>query len=544
VTGDTAHPSPPSAGPDRAADRLLLTILLAGLGIRLARFLHNPSLWGDEAALALNVIGRGPAELFGALDLRQSAPPLFLLLVKGATSLLGTGEAALRLIPFLASTAALLLALLFARRHLDRVSGTIFLLFLAAADPLVFQAVQVKQYSLDVLVSVLALLLLGRACSGPVTPTGVILGSLAGGVAALLSDAVPFLLPALSLALLAGPRRPGSLRAGAGALGAGALAFGLHYLLLRRRALGDPYLRDYWAGDFLPFPPRSAEDLLWAPRRLLALFDDPLGFTIPAAAAAAALLGLAVLLARRRPLAVFALAAVGAALCASALGLYPFSASFTVPPGDPAYPNPGRLLLFLAPPGYLLTAAGLGLLVGDRRRPLILAGVVCTALVGGGMLTRTGERLFSPPRIQELRPVVRRMATEAAPGDLFLVHLQGRAVFDYYWLREGTFPPVVRGVRYAGGGREEVVRLVTGTPPGGRIWLVFLFHPRWRSNLEYPALEALLSSAALQEASIRNHNAAASLFRVAGGPGYPPPPSSSSNRRTSPWDGSSSRERR
>src|SRR5690349_25066348 len=93
-------------------------VLALGLGLRLYHFLRDPSVWHDEAALILNVLDKGFLDLLGTLSFAEAAPPLFLWMEKLATLLLGDGPYALRLVPFLASCAALVLMVPIARRVL------------------------------------------------------------------------------------------------------------------------------------------------------------------------------------------------------------------------------------------------------------------------------------------------------------------------------------------------------------------------------------------------------------------------------------------
>src|SRR5205823_10849940 len=83
---------------------LLVTL---GLALRLYHYLRDPSMWHDEAALVLNVLGKSFTGLLGPLFFAEAAPPLFLWVEKAVALLLGDGTFALRLVPFLASCAAL-----------------------------------------------------------------------------------------------------------------------------------------------------------------------------------------------------------------------------------------------------------------------------------------------------------------------------------------------------------------------------------------------------------------------------------------------------
>src|SRR5919199_746314 len=80
--------------------------LALGLGLRAYHYLSNPTIWHDEAALILNVLSKGFAELLGPLFYSEAGPPLFLWLERAAVLALGNSTFALRLLPFLASCAA------------------------------------------------------------------------------------------------------------------------------------------------------------------------------------------------------------------------------------------------------------------------------------------------------------------------------------------------------------------------------------------------------------------------------------------------------
>src|SRR2546430_8915098 len=87
----------------------ILALVLLGLALRAYHYLRVPSVWHDEAALVMNVLTRDFAELLGPLRWHEAAPPLFLWIERAAFLALGDGVLALRLLPFLASCAALLL---------------------------------------------------------------------------------------------------------------------------------------------------------------------------------------------------------------------------------------------------------------------------------------------------------------------------------------------------------------------------------------------------------------------------------------------------
>src|SRR5262245_35146626 len=85
------------------------SIIAFGVLLRAAWYRFNPSLYVDEAALALNFMNRSFAGLFAPLDSNQGAPVGFLILERLAYLVVGDSEYALRLVPLLFSIASLLL---------------------------------------------------------------------------------------------------------------------------------------------------------------------------------------------------------------------------------------------------------------------------------------------------------------------------------------------------------------------------------------------------------------------------------------------------
>jgi hypothetical protein len=107
-------------------------------------------MWHDEAALVLNVLHNSFAELLGPLLFAEAAPPLFLWIEKVVSLLLGDGTYALRLVPWLASCASLVLMVPVARKLLHPLAAPWALLLFACSDHLLWHACEAKPYALDV----------------------------------------------------------------------------------------------------------------------------------------------------------------------------------------------------------------------------------------------------------------------------------------------------------------------------------------------------------------------------------------------------------
>jgi hypothetical protein len=143
--------------------RLVWVALGLGLFLRIFHYIDNRSLWVDEIYLITSILKMGFVELTTpALDYQQKAPIGFLWLIKASTLLFGNGEKALRLVPFLAGVASLFVFLPVARFFLKPLGVLVAMGVLALAPPLVYHTVEVKQYGMEMLATVLALYLYTR----------------------------------------------------------------------------------------------------------------------------------------------------------------------------------------------------------------------------------------------------------------------------------------------------------------------------------------------------------------------------------------------
>jgi 4-amino-4-deoxy-L-arabinose transferase-like glycosyltransferase len=125
-----------------------------GLVLRLARYLANPSVWHDEAALIVNVLQRNFQQLLGNLSFSEGAPPGFLWLERALAITLGDSTYLLRLVPMLAGCLSLLLFAWLAWRLLPRSASPWAVLIFACSDRLLWHAAEAKPYALDVFLAV------------------------------------------------------------------------------------------------------------------------------------------------------------------------------------------------------------------------------------------------------------------------------------------------------------------------------------------------------------------------------------------------------
>lgn len=146
----------------------LISIFAVGILLRIFVYCRNISFWGDEASIALNLINKSYLELFKGLDYLQVAPPGFLILSKFILNIFNPKidyirDLLLRFFPFVFSCLSLLVFYKFSKNFIKDRKTLLFASTLFAFNPCaILYAAQLKQYSLELLVSVVLMSLFYR----------------------------------------------------------------------------------------------------------------------------------------------------------------------------------------------------------------------------------------------------------------------------------------------------------------------------------------------------------------------------------------------
>lgn len=391
-------------------------IVAGGVLLRLNRYADQRSLWGDEGALALNIVDRSWSELLQKLDFLQGAPTGFLLAEKASVLALGETELALRLVPLLSGVIALVLFAVAANRLLQPAAALIAILLAATSEPLVYYSSEVKQYSTDVAVGLILLVAALLADRAALTIARASVLAAIGAAAAWFSHAALLVLPGLAAALLLAAwmrrdrRSVRTLVVVTGAWGVAAItAYAVNSSNARRVASAALGANGSESGPSLGKPLKG----VWNS------FADPIGVanTATALAAVAALVGL-VSLARRRPeSALLTSAPIATTVLAAMAGRYPFS---------------DRFVLFLAPFFILLIAEGVHAIAAISWKSVPAVGVASVALLLVYPLGIAARNLVSPPGHEEVRSTTRYVADRWRSGDALFVWYQTQYPFRFY----------------------------------------------------------------------------------------------------------------
>ena len=400
-------------------------LILLGIVLRLRQYLTGRSLWSDEAMLALNIVNRDFAGLFKPLDYDQGVPIGFLLVEKLINSILGKNEFVLRLFPLIVGLISLWLFYLLLKQITSGASGVGLLIALAlfALNPrLIYYSSEVKQYIVDVAVTISLLLIAARVFKTSPRRKDFAWLTIAGLIALWFSHPALFVLAGIGIALIIIylRRRDTSnllLVLGMGFLWVIEVAF-LYFLILKDLSQ-NAYMREYWQGAFLPRPPWS--DPGW----FLRMLDENIGvqFGIPYAVLfvlSVMLIGWVVLLYRNQSYATAIAGIILTTAIASAFELYPVFE---------------RMILFLVPIGLILIGVAIQALYQRLQKYPILNALAISVLAGFliyGPFVTSVQNFVTPKYFEHIRPSMEALRDSWKDGDALYVSYGALPAFRFY----------------------------------------------------------------------------------------------------------------
>jgi hypothetical protein len=414
---------------------LIATAISLGVVLRLLGYFRNRSLWFDEAALAINIIGRPNIDhplwaLFRPLEFHQGAPIGFLLIEKFATRVLGPGELALRLFPLICGLLTVLLVANVGRLYLSSRALPLANALVALNPSLISYSSEAKQYSSDALVTLLLLLAFARLAksdlgernmgrqemgAGKMNAGKMAAYALIGALAVWFSAPAVFLLASAAIVFLWSARADRSRIVRLTPIfTVWAVSFAVLYVVSLRPLENDAVLLNFWAQYFPPRPLGNFHVLSWLFDAFSISFRDPAGLAIiPAMVFFVA--GCAALFRRHQTLAWIVLGSCLALVFAAFAHKYPLGS---------------RLLIFAVPIMLLLVAEGVAAVCA--RLPhgkLVYVAVGCFVLSQPAL---NAVRSLVGTQRDDIRPVIEYAETHARPSDVWYVYFQGRPQMLYY----------------------------------------------------------------------------------------------------------------
>lgn len=392
-------------------------IIAIGVFLRVAQFACGRSLWDDEAKLALNILQRPFGGLFQPLQYHQGAPIGFLLLEKLATTFAGNSEIALRAIPFVTGIVALFVFYDVAKLYLSPGAVPLALILFSLSRNLVYYSSEVKQYSTDVLVTLILLRAVFKLSTTPLSQRELFAVGALGALAIWFSHPASFVLAGSAVVLIVAKlvhRDKEGLGPMTWVFVAWAASFLTCYMVSLRPLSRDDELSNYWRGNFAP----HALSLIvpWLSYNFFAAFENPAPLN-SILGAAFFVAGCGQLLRHNRLRCGLLTAPLLALFLASLLHLYPLY---------------GRLLLFLCPILLLLVSEGAVWAYNATHRFSPIFGVAAIALLLAKPLYQAADTLIHPLRPNDIKVGIRDIESHQRLGDRWYVYYGGKYQLSYY----------------------------------------------------------------------------------------------------------------
>jgi hypothetical protein len=396
-------------------------LAIAGVGLRLKQYLAHLSLWRDEASLALNLIQRSFGDLMLPLEDDQGAPLGFLWFQKSIITVFGSDEYALRLLPLICSITAIFIFWFIASKYLSKYGTLLALTLFVLSGSLIEFGAEVKQFSSDVLISLLILAMfyfLRRQSLGIISILGY---SMLGAILIWISHPAIFFLAAIGLSALLDfyqSSNKNNLRAIIIIGVTWVISFLIFYFVSLTHLTNNQYLLDFWENGFPPSLNRPLVVFQWIVEILLESFKKPTGLPIMGLGAFLYVMGAISLYKQDRIVYFSLLLPILFTLLAAFLGKYPFA---------------DRLILFVIPLLIIPTAEGTVQLtkllsLGQYRlASLFLVGI----LLFYPLVTTIGF-LTHPKLKEEIRPVMEHVRDNWQEGDFIYVYYGAKRAFAYY----------------------------------------------------------------------------------------------------------------
>ena len=437
-----------------------------GIALRLFQYLLNRSLWADDAALATNIIQRSFAGLWQRLDYGQFATVGFMMLEKLITVSFGNSEYALRFFPLLCGILSIVLFYKMATAVIGKAYIPLAMAYFALSGRLIYYSAQVKEYSVDILMSIVFCFGIIYASKRPLTRSMLFIYAFAGSLAIWFLVKLSFMLVAFALSMTAiyiYRKQPVSALKLVPVYCLWIFSFAAFYAVFSAN-----YTKDYVSAVLMDFRygiitshPKSVPYLVHcinvARNMILALT----GARFPFFLLGLFLVGL--LRMRRKDKENFFI--FSSPILSACLAAFLFK-----------YPLAERLILFLSPFIIVFITRGVMEVAGAAFRSHRLVGAVFLILVISTLpCFNKFNALVLNMNIEETRSVIDYVKQRFQEGDLLCVYSSTRQAFEYYAARSGfkrDFSTIERKSRVLKESVEGYKKNLDSLRGKDRVWVI------------------------------------------------------------------------
>ncbi len=403
------------------SDIYIILIISLGLVLRLVQYFFNRGLWMDEASLALNIINP-EISLLKPLENLQVAPILFLLIERFSFYLLGPSELALRLFPLLCSLLSLPFAYLFFKNiSKDKRLVYIALITYSLAPSLIYYSSEVKQYAVDVLITLVLYCIASSSLGNK--PKNLYL-ILVGGLGIFLSNIAPLIFVTIGVYSLYKQLKIRKIDYWFIITGfIWSILFGFYYIYFIHGHSTRDFMLSFWMPNFMPLNPFSHEFINFVVKKIgysikMIFVYNTINYAFILAFIALMIgLGIWKIVAKRNiTLLLFIFFPIGLHLLVSALKIYPYHL---------------RLVLYLTPLYILIFTYGINTLYVFFKEKVSRKVAVLSVVAVFAVISFLNVKLF-PYKRMESRKALQYVFENKKPDEQFYVNWDFDSSYRYY----------------------------------------------------------------------------------------------------------------
>jgi len=403
--------------------------IIVGIGaiLRVLQFLHNRSLTEGEAPLAMNIVHRSYSELIQALDYIQPAPVGFSIIEKLFVEIFGNNEFALRLFPLIAGLVSLFLFLKLAKISISQKALPIALILFAVGDHLIYFSSEVKQYSSDVMITLLIILMACYILFKKINNIYLILFGLIGAISIWFSHPAIFTFFAASLVLLLSMiqmRQWENLVWLFICILITITSLTFNYFMSLAPLSKNIDLLEGFQRSFMPLSLNFLVVMKWLGYVFLRMFKSPLGLSIYELflAVLSFFIGSILMFYKKRKKFLILILPIVLTLIASSFKKYPFE---------------GRLLLFITPAMILIIAEGINFVGEKASQGSKIIGLSLVSILLIQPIILAGYHVIKSRAPEELKSVMGYLKEHRQQGDIICLYHATAKAFRYYSEKSG-----------------------------------------------------------------------------------------------------------
>ncbi len=487
-----------------------IVLLFIGVLVRLQPYCYNRALEHDEAFVSNNIIQKNFTELTGVLDNAQAAPIPFLWIEKLSTNLLGDSELALRLFPLICGLLSIFLFYKLANKILKGPYLLLALGFFVFCSQHIHYTNDVKQYSGDVLIAIVILLLSIDLFASKIDDRSFIRYGVGGAICVWFSQPSIFVLAGSFIALLihfwSTDKKEFIKKLDLAGMTWG-VSFLIYYFFFLRHSVGVDQLQNFHQPYYMPLQFWQLESLQWYQKSFFDLFSNPVGIHFKFVGGVVFLLGVyrGVMNFWRpstdnRNIILLLLLPVMIAFGASALQKYS-----TIP----------RLMLFTIPMLIIIVVIGLKQIndviarVTKNQYASFISPILGCVLLLQSFLN-TIHKTAAPRQIEEIKSSFEFLDKNKQPGDVLYVYPFAISQFDFYKNKyDLNGLDIVIGESPYGNWKQDISKL-----KNKRVWFLLSHYKRMNGLNDNKIYPEYLNTIGKQHQKLEAYGSSVYLYEI------------------------------